>query len=94
MSEEKLYGLIKNINVENEELHIIEVEIDDYDRNGKPIYVAVTEKCICKRLKYNEGRFLKSSVGNEVDMRYYCAEKGRQICGTCVSNLYGNFLED
>lgn len=94
MSEEKLYGLIKNINVENEELHIIEVEIDDYDNDGNPKYVASTEKCICKRLRYNEGRFLKSSVGNEADMRYYCAKKGRQICGTCVSNLYGNFLED
>ena len=94
MAKEKLYGILKNVNVENEELHIIEVEIDKYDNNRKPIYVAVTEKCICKRLKHNEGRFLEKSVGNEVDMRYLCAERGRQVCGTCVSNLYGNFLEN
>lgn len=93
MAKEKLYDIIKNVNVENEELHIIEVEIDDYDNDGNPKYVVSTEKCICKRLGYNEGG-LEKSVGNEVDMRYLCAERGRQVCGTCVSNLYGNFLEN
>lgn len=94
MDKEKLYGIIKNVNVENEELHIIKVKIYDYDRNGKPIYVAVTEKCIYKRLKYNERKPLEKSVGNEVNMRYLCAERGWQVCGTRVSSLYDNFLEN
>ena len=43
---------------------------------------------ICKKMEYEKG--YKFLCNTDKDARTKCAEIGRPVCGTCVSNLYGD----
>ena len=45
---------------------------------------------ICKEMSKDNSKGNKFACLNEKDARLECAKIGRKVCGTCVSNLYGN----
>lgn len=77
---DKFYYLMQNCNNRNNELHIFAGESD---------------KSICKKLNIEDAIDIQDSdkILDENRMRKLCYKKGRQVCGTCISSLYGNFLQ-
>ena len=49
------------------------------------------ELSVCQKMHINENIEIKFSDKPEDIARTECAELGRQVCGTCVSNLYGDY---
>lgn len=93
---------MKNPNSKNEEYHIFEVKLVQilgrnktysFYRKPDPRY-----DCICKAMNCDEAEKIEKErleeFYNEKDMRQKCAEIGRQVCGICVSSLYGTFNKD
>jgi hypothetical protein len=78
------YSLIEKRNTN--ELHIFE------QTKIKKFYT-ISEKSICKSSSDNNGQ-KKFNRKNDDETRELCVEYGRQVCGRCISNLYGNFDDD
>lgn len=76
----EFYYLMQNRNNRSNELHIFAGESDI---------------SICKKLNIKDATDIQDSdkIVDENEMRELCCEKGRQVCGTCVSSLYGNFSQ-
>lgn len=53
---------------------------------GKKVYSDMPNS-ICKKMK-SSSKLDQSERLVEQEMREYAAELGRQVCGTCISNLY------
>ena len=93
---------MKNPNSSTEEFHIFEMKLES---NGKYNFYPNTDPekrcyCICKALHWKdaETEFILKNIGlkfnnpcGEIKIREICAKIGRQVCGTCISSLYGNF---
>lgn len=100
MNKETMYILMKNSNSLVDELHIFEMKFVRVDEKGKPKYTFFPKtdqkeryKCLCKALENDEVDYYTVAhyVYNEKDMRTKCANIGRQVCGVCISTLYGDF---
>ena len=79
---EQLYSIIQR--KDTEEYHIF-----------KSYFDPETDKCtlsehdsICKKMEYQKGDIVFALCKNEQNTRLKAAEKGRPVCGICVSTLY------
>lgn len=51
----------------------------------------LTKKSVCKEMNQNESEKNIFVCQDENQARLHCAEKGREVCGTCVSHLYTTY---
>lgn len=100
MNKETMYILMKNSNSPVDELHIFEMKFVRVDEHGRDIYTFYPKsdskeryKCLCKALEVTDVDCYdrNKNVHNENDIRRIAASIGRQVCGRCISTLYGDF---
>jgi hypothetical protein len=70
---------------ETEELHLFRA-VPTEENKCKP-----EEESICGKMQKSESIENKISCLPENEARLECAKIGRQVCGTCVSNLYSTY---
>lgn len=68
-----------------EELHLFRSEL------GPEGQCQTESESICKRMEYDEAISNIFICKDESFARKKCAEKGREVCGTCVSTLYADY---
>lgn len=99
-SRQSMYLLMKNPNSQYKELHIFEMKFIRVDEKGRSIYDFYPHsdkeeryKCQCKALEHGYLKYYEPQpkVYNENDIREKCAKIGRQVCGRCISTLYGDY---
>lgn len=87
----KVYTLLKN--GDSDEYHLFEGELNE---NVDPKTCTVPLKSICKKMDKGErSKGLDGKVTvppfacqDEAAARVNCAQRGRSVCGVCVSSLY------
>jgi len=99
MNKETMYILMKNSNSPVDELHIFEMRFLRINEEGRKEYCFYPKsdpqeryKCLCKALEVYDVEYCKKkTLHNEDEIRMICANIGRQVCGRCISTLYGDF---
>jgi hypothetical protein len=81
MSDFNLFTLFKKNNTN--ELHLFHSKLESSCK--------VKQDSICKKMTYNEKSETVFTCKDENYARTKCAELGRQVCGTCASNLYADY---
>lgn len=70
------------------ELHLFKGKMQP---NNKEHPCTSARDSICESMKKSDSLRNKFTCCDEVEARKKCAEFGRSVCGTCVSNLYASF---
>lgn len=83
MTEYNLFSLLKRKNTGV--LHLFHSKL-----NGDACNVEPHKLSICQRMSLDESEATIFRCENENEARRRCAEIGREVCGTCVSNLYAD----
>jgi hypothetical protein len=81
-----VYTLYKKNNTG--EMHLFKGEITD---PPPKLACSVSEKSICKKMDRSEKASTEFACQDEDAARKACANKGRIVCGTCVSHLYADY---
>lgn len=80
---DKFYCVMENPNNPNKELHIFEVNEKSRE---------VVHHSLCNHINYNNCKE-PTDVNDAYDKQgliHFCAKKENQMCGICMSVLYGN----
>lgn len=79
----KAYSLAKKVNTE--ELHLFEGQMTENACTAAAL-------SICRKMnRKEESAGWQFSCKDEEEARVLCANKGRKVCGTCVSHLYTTY---
>lgn len=79
----KLYSLLSRKDTEEEHLFL--------RKKGAEQKCVGPKLSICEKMNTAERKASIFVCANEVDARATCANRGRSVCGTCVSNLYASY---
>jgi hypothetical protein len=71
---------------DTEECHLFEAELDASGKNCTP-----KPKSICRKMTTADSIANIFTCKDENSARLKCAEKGRTVCGICVSHLYADY---
>lgn len=82
MSDFNLFSLLEKNNTK--ELHLFHSRLSNSACNA-------LNDSICNKMTLSENSKTIFSCKDENEARKKCAELGRQVCGTCVSNLYADY---